>query len=291
MRRVLPIILLVVLLGLVARLVTLTPVVRQRPARPGELAVHFMDVGQADCVLIRTPDRRSILVDAGDEDSSDRVVSYLRKEGVRRIDLLVITHPHADHIGGLPAVLDEFGVSRVIDSGYPHGSPTYERVLSEIKDRRIGYELARGGRRPSVSKDVEFEILWPPSGYAPDEVGNANDASVVMRVRYKDFILLLPGDIESGAEGRLLAERRDLRSTVLKVAHHGSSDSTSNEFLQVVRPAYAVVSVGIRNPYGHPARSTLRRLAAAGARVFRTDVNGTVVVSTDGRRVHVESER
>ncbi len=290
MRRLLPIILLVVLLGLVVRLVTLTPVVRQRPSRPGELTVHFIDVGQGDCVLVCTPDRHSVLVDAGDEENSDRVVSYLTKHGVRRVDLLVITHPHADHIGGLPAVLAEFGVSRVIDSGYPHGSPVYERVLSEIERRRIEYEVAQDERSPSVCRDVEFEVLWPPTSTLEADT-DLNNASVVVRVKFKGFALLLMGDVESKAEGRLLAEHRNLRSTVLKVAHHGSSDSTSNEFLQVVKPEYAIVSVGLGNPYGHPSRSTLRRLAAVGAQVFRTDANGTVVVSTDGRRVHVESER
>ncbi len=290
MRRLLPIILLVVLLGLVVRLVTLTPVVRQRPSRPGELTVHFIDVGQGDCVLVCTPDRHSVLVDAGDEENSDRVVSYLTKHGVRRVDLLVITHPHADHIGGLPAVLAEFGVSRVIDSGRPHGSPVYERVLSEIERRRIEYEVAQDERSPSVCRDVEFEVLWPPTSTL-DADTDLNNASVVVRVKFKGFALLLMGDVESKAEGRLLAEHRNLRSTVLKVAHHGSSDSTSNEFLQVVKPEYAIVSVGLGNPYEHPSPSTLRRLAAVGAQVFRTDANGTVVVSTDGRRVHVESER
>lgn len=286
-----PIIILALLLGVLARVITLSPPVRS-PIPPGEqLKVHVADVGQGDCILIQTPDSRNIVVDAGGEESAEDVVRYLLRNGVSRIDLLVITHPHIDHIGGLPRILERFGVSRVLDAGYPHGSETYMAVLSAIESRRIDYKLAADSPRLEVGKQVSLEILWPPEGYAPVGESGLNNGSIVMRVEYGDVSVLLAGDIQREAEGRLLAARQDLQSTILKVAHHGSEDSTSNEFLQVVRPAYAAISVGADNPYGHPARTTLRRLNAAGARVFRTDEHGTVVFATDGRKVQVVSER
>jgi competence protein ComEC len=229
-------------------------------------------------------------VDAGGEDSADDVVGYLIRSGVDRIDLLVITHPHEDHVGGLPRVLEEFGVSQILDAGYPHGSPAYREALCSIEARKIDYRLAADWRTLYISKQVGFEVLWPPEDYSPSEEG-LNDGSLVLRVRYGGVSLLLAGDIEAEAEARLLAAHLDLKSTVLKVAHHGSADGTSNEFLQLVQPEYAVVSVGMDNPYGHPAGAVLRRLRAVGAEVYRTDRHGTVVFLTDGEKVEVKSER
>lgn len=291
MRKILPIIVLVLLSVCVVLFVTLGP--RDRgPVRTGDrLEVHFLDVGQGDCILLQTPDGRNVLVDAGDRDSADEVVRYLDRNGVDRIDLLVITHPHMDHIGGLPRVLERFGVARVVDAGYPHGSRTYEEILSSIDSRRIDYRLATSSQHPRVSKKVSFDIIWPVKGYAPSGESGLNNGSVVLRVTYGDVSLLLPGDIQYEAEGEILEARRELQSTILKVAHHGSQDSTSNEFLQVVRPEYAVISVGAENQYGHPGRATLRRLKAIGSVVYRTDRDGAVVFTTDGKAVQVATER
>jgi len=291
MKKVLPIIILAVFLGVVVSLVTQGPGTKGPVHVAGQLKVHCVDVGQGDCILIQAPDGRNMLVDAGGEDSAESVVRYLVRNGVNRIDTLVITHPHMDHIGGLAKVLEQFGVARILDAGCPHGSQTYQNVLSAIESRKIDYQLATPTAELQVGKEVDVEILWPPTGYSPAGESGLNNGSVVMRVDYGDVSVLLAGDVQREAEGRLLASHRNLRATILKVAHHGSEDSTSNEFLQVVKPAYAVISVGAGNPYGQPARVTLRRLAAAGARVFRTDVHGSVVFTTDGRKVEVASER
>ena len=290
MKKLLPIIILAVLLGVVVS-ITFTPEFRTPALQEGQLRVHFLDVGQGDCILIQTADGRNVLIDAGDVDTADAVADYLLKNGVHRIDLLVITHPHSDHIGGLPRILERFGVSAVLDPGLPHGSQVYREVLSTIESRRIVYKRAAQGERMGVGSDLTMEVLWPPSDYAVYGDDMLNDGSVVARVQFGDVSFLFAGDIQREAEGRLLASGQNLESTVLKVAHHGSDSSTSNEFLQVVKPAYAVISVGADNEYGHPARSTLRRLSAIGAKVFRTDEQGTVVFTTDGRTVEVISAR
>jgi len=255
------------------------------------LSIHFLDVGQGDCALIQTPDGRNVLVDAGDEAHGDEVVRYLTASGVNQIDLLVITHPHSDHIGGLPAVLESFGVSRVLDTGCPHGSQTYKAVLATIQARKIDYRLACDLRKPSVCGNVTFEVLWPPPEYQPAGEEGLNDGSIVLRVEYGGIGVLLAGDIQKDAEGKLLASGHVLESAVLKVAHHGSESGTSNELLQLVKPAYAVISVGADNSYGHPSRSVLDRLAAIGAQVYRTDEQGAIAIITDGKTVQVRSER
>jgi len=291
MRRLLPIIVLAVLVAVIG-LTQFGPSVRkQAPLEGNVLRVHFIDVGQGDSVLVQTPDGRNVLVDAGDESSGDKVVNYLLDKGVHRIDLLVITHPHSDHIGGLPRVLDEFGVSRVLDAGYPHGSRTYADVLAAIESRKIDYKTVQDYREPEVGPQVSFELLWPPADYEMGSESELNNGSIVLRLKYGSVSVLLTGDIQDEAEGKLLADHQDLQSTILKVAHHGSEYSTSNEFLQVVKPDFAVISVGANNDYGHPAKDTLERLAASGAQVFRSDENGTVVFTSDGTNVQVDTER
>jgi len=291
MRKILPIIVLALLPICIAVLIALGPRDGGHVLPDGRLEAHFLDVGQGDCILLQTPDGRNVLIDAGDRGSAGDVVRYLERNGVGRIDLLVITHPHMDHIGGLPRVLERFGVAKVIDAGYPHGSQAYKEVLSSIASRRIDYRSAAASPSPRVSKDVSFEVLWPPNGYAPSGEAGLNNGSVVLRVAFGDVSLLLAGDIQHDAECRILAARRELQSTILKVAHHGSPDSTSSEFLQVVQPEYAVISVGAENAHGHPGRATLRRLNASGAAIYRTDRDGNVVFTTDGKMVQVATER
>ena len=291
MRRSLPVIL-VAALVIVVGMIQFHPW-RESPAplQGAVLEFHFIDVGQGDCILIRTPDGRSVLVDSGDAAAADDVVRYLKSHDVTQIDLLVITHPHSDHIGALPVVLESFGVSRVLDCGYPHGSTAYKDVLTAIETRRIDYKLASELRDPSVCAGIAFDVLWPPPDFEVRGDDELNDGSIVLRVRYGGVAVLLTGDIESDAEGRLLASGQDIQCAVLKVAHHGSDSSTSNEFVQAVHPAYAVISVGAENEYGHPSRTVLERLAAIGARVLRTDERGTIVISTDGRDVQVVADR
>ena len=291
MRKLLPIMILVAV-AVVVGLTQYNPFVKKPAPLEGRLLkVHFIDVGQGDSTLIQTPDGRSVLVDAGDETSGGKVADYLLGKGVQRIDLLVITHPHSDHIGGLPRVLDEFGVSRVLDTGYPHGGEQYKEILSIIESRKIDYKVAQGFRQPGVGTLVSLDVLWPPASYQARDESELNDGSIVMRLVYGNVRILLTGDIQEEAEGRLLADQQDLQSTVLKVAHHGSEFGASNEFLQAVKPDYAVVSVGRDNSFGHPAKNTLERLYAAGAQVFRTDESGTIIFVTDGAKVQVTTER
>ena len=247
----------------------------------GALEIHFIDVGQGDAVAIRTPADRWILVDAGPRDEGfdageRRVVPFLRSRGAERVEALVLTHPHADHIGGAPAVINAIPVGRVIDPGLPAGTPWYLDALRAAEARRVPWSEAREGR--SLALDgVVVEFLWPRPG-SLDFVADANKISAVMRVRYGGFSALLTGDAGDEEEAAVLARHPGLRAQLLKAGHHGSRTSTSAALLDAARPGLVVVSAGRRNRYGHPAPETLRRLEARGIPVARTDREGTVSV-------------
>lgn len=287
MRKLMPIIMLVVVLATGAWF-GFKP--HKEPPLGPSLRVDFIDVGQGDSIFIHTPDGANALIDAGEEEYGSKVVDHLRRAGVRRLDLLVMTHPHSDHIGGMPAVLDAFPVGTVLDSGYNHGTSLQKDVLQIIADKKISYRLAKAGKVLPLGSKARLEILGPPDPLLSGTESDANNNSVVIRLDYGKVSMLLTGDIELEGQGELIASHRDLESQVLKVSHHGSSDGTTLELIRLVRPEYVVISVGADNEYGHPHRKTLRMLSQerTGAQLFRTDRDGTVTIRTDGRRIATE---
>ncbi len=264
------------------------------------LVMTVLDVGQGDAILLQAPGGATMLVDGGGDVEgrpsgydigAQRVVPALRRLGVRALDVVVLSHPHEDHAGGLPAVLKNFSVGLVLDAGLPHPAPGYTALLRWIERTGISYRLARRGMRLDLGGGVGVAVLHPDE---PLLVGTASDAnlnSIVLRVTYGTISVLLTGDLEAPIEWQLLQQGEDLRSAVLKVAHHGSATSSTPEFLDAVRPAVAVISVGAWNPFGHPHRRTLDALEAAGGRIYRTDRHGAVTISTDGARLWVRTFR
>jgi competence protein ComEC len=255
------------------------------------LKVIFIDVGQGDAVLVQFPDGRALLVDAGPRsdqfDAGKRIVGpLLRREGVSTIDLLVATHPHSDHIGGFPGIYEEFDVRSTLECGRGMSSQVYE-----------DYRARRDEENTTVTVAADGEVLWdfplgrlyilhPPHRITTfSDAGNLNNESVVIKLQYGEMSLLLEGDAEREAESRLVRKYGTfLRSSVLKVGHHGSITSTTAEFLHAVHPQYAVISVGRYNTFHHPSRAVLRRLHDAGAVVHRTDIQGALVLESDGTR-------
>jgi len=253
------------------------------PARGLEIA--FLDVGQGDAVAIHTPADRWLLVDAGpwDEDydaGEKRVLPWLRAHGARRIEAMVLTHPHVDHIGGAAAVMRGMPVGRLIEPGLPFGTPIYLGVLQTAEARHVPWSAARQDRTLRID-GLELTFLWPTVDVL-DAPADANDISAVLRIRYGSFAALLTGDAPSSVEHLLVTRYGEgLRADVLKAGHHGSRTASSEELLEAVHPALAVISCGRRNKYGHPAPETLDRLHADGVPVARTDEDGTVVVRVD----------
>jgi competence protein ComEC len=252
----------------------------------GKLSVYFLDVGQGDSTLVLFSNK-SILIDAGEAEMGDRVVSDLKALGVSRIDLLVATHPHSDHIGGMQKVLAAFPVGQVLDSGLPHTSSTYEHFLETIDRKKIPYRVAEQGQTIDIDPALMIFVLSPPKERFGED---PNTNSVVLRISYGTVAFLLAGDMEGESENALVRSGYPLGSRILKVGHHGSYSSTSSSFLARARPETAIIMVGRDNPYGHPHKQTLNLLEEYGVNVYRTDIDGTIVIRSDGMSYSIKTE-
>jgi beta-lactamase superfamily II metal-dependent hydrolase len=268
-----------------------TPFVTQ-----GRLQVYALDVGQGDSSLIITPEGKSVLIDAGPPQAGDEVVAALRKRDVRSLDLAVATHPHADHIGGMRPVIENFEIKNFLDSGQFYASKEYERMLRAIKDKRIRLIEAKKGMKFDLDSGVKLEVLnpqgsgqWITKVRSGGSVENAN--SVVLLLSYGNFSMLFTGDAESETEDLMMDASAPLRAQVLKVGHHGSRYATSARFLNAVAPEAAVISCGAENRYGHPAEQTLDRLRKAGGKIYRTDINGEIAIVADGNTFEIHAAR
>ena len=250
----------------------------------GDLLVDVIDVGQGDGILIRSPAGKAVLIDAGD--SSDGVLRYLRAEGVEKLSLVAATHGHADHIGGMAAVLASLDIGLYLDNGVAHSTNTYNNVMRTVEAQGIPYKTAAAGMTFTMDDGVRIEVLHPPVQQLRGTRSDQNANSVVMRVTHGDDCLLFTGDAEADTERTLLANKIG-HCDVLKVAHHGSGYATSASWLAAVKPSIALISVGKDNSYGHPHPDTMARLQAAGVEVHRTDLEGTLRVVSTGHGVTV----
>lgn len=247
------------------------------PAQKETLSVHFIDVGQADSILITAGDD-AMLVDAGTNDAAETVVDYLKRVGVKRLDYVIGTHPHEDHIGGLDAVIDAFSVETVIMPRVQHNTKTFEDVLDSVAAKELKITAPTVGTTYELGGGY-FTVLGPSRDHG-DEL---NDWSVSIKLVFGETSFVMCGDAETGGEADIIATGIDLRADVLKLGHHGSSTSTSDEFLEMVSPKAVVICCGKDNSYGHPHRETMEKIA--GLDVYRTDTMGTVVAKSDGETI------
>ena len=243
------------------------------------LAVHFIDVGQGDSILAES-DGHYMLIDAGENDQAGTVVSYLKAEGVTKLDYVIGTHPHSDHIGGLDKVIDTFPVDKVLLPPVEHTTRTFEDVLDSIASR--GLKITKPA--PGDSYDLgnaSFTILSPVKDYGND----LNNWSVGVRLTFGDNSFVMCGDAENQAEEDIVKNGAMLKADVLKAGHHGSSTSTSDAFLKKVSPSWVVIQCGKGNSYGHPHKETMEKLKKAGCQVLRTDEEGTITAFSDGKTI------
>ncbi len=248
----------------------------------GHLAVHFIDVGQGDSIFIQTSSHQ-ILIDGGDRGNT--VPNYLTARGVDTIHIMIGTHAHADHIGGMINVMQELAVEEVIDPAVVHTTRTFEDYLTLIDQKDMLFTEGRAGMQRTIGNGKLLEILHPknPSSH------HLNDSSVVVKLTYGDISFLFTGDAEAGAEQEMLSRSAHLLdSTVLKVGHHGSRTSTTPAFLSAVDPELAVIMTGTGNRYGHPHEEVLTRLSQNQVDIYRTDIHGNIIVSTDGVQYHID---
>ena len=249
------------------------------------ISVHFIDVGQGDCILIKTQ-HASALVDAGDRGKGEAVVQYLRNQNIEKLDYVFITHPDSDHIGGMPEVLENFKVSKFIMPAIKkENMPTtkiFEKLLNTIRNKQIDAETAVPQDVFNLG-DATLTVLAPISS-----TSKLNNMSIVLRVVMGKNSFLLTGDAEIEEEMDMIKSGYPLQSDVLKAGHHGSKNSSGKDFLRAVSPKTVIVSCGRDNSYGHPSTEALERFSQVGAEVFRTDRHGSIVIGSDGENISID---
>jgi beta-lactamase superfamily II metal-dependent hydrolase len=248
----------------------------------GELIIHYLDLGQADSILLELPNNEIMLIDAGNNSDGQKLVNYLREQGIDTIDYLIGTHPHADHIGGLDDVIENFVIGRIYMPEVIHTTKTFEDVLLAVQ--RKGKKITPARTGVSIIDDPVLQIyfLSPISNNYKD----LNHYSAVVKVDFLDKSFLFTGDAEKINEEEMIEKYGvRLKSHILKVGHHGSNTSTSEEFIEKVVPDYAVISVGKDNSYGHPSALVIQRLQNHGVKIYRTDLQGTIIARSDGQQI------
>lgn len=248
----------------------------------GQLKVHFIDVGQADSILIQS-DEHTMLIDAGNNGDAKAVVAYIKSQNIEDLDYVVGTHPHEDHIGGLDAVIESFDIGVIYMPKAMSTTKTFEDVLNAIAKKGMKVTTPVPGTTVEFG-EASFTIIAPNS----DSYKELNNYSIVIKLDHGNNSFLFTGDAEDVSEKEMIDKGFDLSADVLKVGHHGSSSSTMEEFLMKVNPKYAVICVGKDNKYGHPHKETMDLLNKKGIKIFRTDENGTIIATSDGESITFE---
>lgn len=250
------------------------------------LVVSFLDVGQGDSTLIQTPSGKNILIDTGPPKANRALFDELDRRGVSRLDMMITSHPDQDHYGSTLAVLRRIPTAIVVDSGFVKGSLTQYDLLAETKRQNIPFvNVTRqhlAGTRQDLGDGVTLNYLAPVTHFQSE-----NDSSIILKIGLGRVGFLFMGDAERGERASLLANGSDMQATVLKVAHHGSRNGSDSAFLARVHPEVAVISCGLGNRYGHPHVETLDALRRAGVNIWRTDLQGTINIQTDGKTYKV----
>ncbi len=251
-----------------------------------ELKTHFINVGQGDAVFIQLPNQETMLIDAGRNSDEELIVNYLKKQGIHRLDYVIGTHPHADHIGGLDSVIANFTIGNIYLPDVSHTTQTYKDVLLAVKRKNKKITAGKAGIELVTTSRLQVKLLGP----VKNNYENLNNHSIVTKVIYKDTSFLFSGDAEAKAERQIISEGYKIDTDLLKVPHHGSDSSTCRSFLQATDPDYAVLSVGEDNRYGHPSSQIISRLVNQGIELYRTDKQGTIIAVSDGKNISFNVE-
>ncbi|MDR1540895.1 MAG: MBL fold metallo-hydrolase [Clostridiales bacterium] len=249
------------------------------------LTVTFIDIGQGDSELIQLGDS-AVLIDSGEYEKRNVVINTLESLGVKKLDLVIATHPHADHMGSMSAIIDHFEIERIMMPNAVATTVAFEKMLQSIQNKGLKID------RPIAGTDVQageitLHIFAPNS----EKYSDVNNYSIIAKLEHGNVSFLFTGDAEALSEKEVLAKEFDASADVLKLGHHGSSSSTSPDFLAAVGPKLAVISCGAGNTYGHPHRETMAKMNEGGIELYRTDLSGTITMKTDGEEIYVSTEK
>ncbi|MCK9578914.1 MAG: MBL fold metallo-hydrolase [Methanoregula sp.] len=265
-----------------------------------QLELNFLDVGQGDAILIKTPYGQNILIDGGDGKKILPELSRVLPFYDRTLDLMILTHPHDDHAGGLVKVLKRYRTQKILYTGVVHTSPVYLEWLNIIKRKNIPLTIIDRPQTITLGADLRLQILYPVESLLNQEMENLNNSSIIIKLIYQNEKFLLVGDAETEVENDLAPDPSpykgegsyfNLQSNVLKIGHHGSDTSSSENFLAAVKPKIAIIQVGKDNDFGHPSLRVINRLERLGAKIYRTDLNGWIDVVSDGKTIDIHSSR
>src|SRR3989338_1456105 len=256
-------------------------------AHRGRTFLHVFDVGQGDAIFIAAPNGTQVLIDGGPDAAVLRGLGGAMPFWDRSLDLVILTHPHADHLDGLIEVLRRYRVGMVLESGVNHSIPEYDLWHAELRERGVPVIVAERGEAVRLAEDLTLTVLAPAHSFAGPSPRNIHDAAIVLMLRHASSTALLMADAEAPLERELLAAGGNIAAELVKIGHHGSRTSTLEGFLVAVKPRVAVISAGRRNRYGHPVQEALERLAAVGTPTYRTDRDGTVTFVSEGREVRL----
>ena len=254
-----------------------------------QLVCHYIDVGQGDSEFVELPNGESMLIDAGPAESGDTVVNYIQSLGYDRINYLVATHPHSDHIGGMKRVVDSFTIDNVYMPKATATTSSYQNLLKSIQSKGMRITTAKAGTKllRHSQSDLKAEVLAPNS----DSYEELNDYSVVIKLTYGKVRLLFMGDATQVSENEMLKKNKNVSADIIKVGHHGSSSSSGEQFVKKVKAQFAIVSVGAGNDYHHPHTKAMNRWKKQGTEVLRTDGCGDLVLSTDGDEFNIDTAK
>lgn len=250
----------------------------------GQLKVHYINVGQADSILVQQGSQ-NMLIDAGTNASANTLIGYLKAQNIKKLDYLILTHPHEDHIGGADVVIDTFNIGTVFMPKVTSNTKTFKDVVTSMNKKSLKAKQPVVGDSFKLG-EASFNILGPINTV----VGDLNTYSIVLRLTFGSNKFIFTGDAQVSNEKDMINKGMDLSADVLKLGHHGSRTSTSQQFLDKVNPKYAVISCGIKNDYGHPHKEVMQRLQAKKIKVYRTDENGTIVCTSDGKNISFSTE-
>ncbi len=249
-----------------------------------KMIIHYIDVGQGDCILIQV-NNKNLLIDSGPSTNRKYLLNYLKKINIKKFDYIIATHPHDDHIGNMDTIIKRYNVEKFYSPKVTTSSDTFDSLLSALVDKNLKINvLKKGTNQINLGKNANLKVLSPSKDFTSD---NLNNYSPIIKINFLNNSFLFTGDAETSDENLVLFENNDLKADVLKVGHHGSSTSTSLDFLNSVDPSVAIISVGKNNSYGHPSQKVLSLLDESNIKTLRTDISGNIIVISDGKNISI----